>query len=1037
MISGILTSGKGTQLQGKVTLPPLAPPPEPLRRLLTGKETDAKDFRQHIRSYNSALAFTYVGANLDNNVTQLGNDTYRLRGELYHRMGSLLPQPGEARKFGQLYINDLHAELDGRMGNFATKQLQGRVIELSLRLVNDRRINLRCYNAPTINEIGTLMVGGDVDEVDAHDIVMRSTNGYFQRLFPLHSAYTPLHYNRLKFIRENQRHLRCDLYNGLQDALNAGNILGNDVGQKMILLGLPHAHILLILNEASKLRTVEDFDSMVSAKISDLIRHPEAYETVTSCMVHGSCGPDFFNTQCMEQGKCKKRYLRSFSEETRCDVDGYPEYRRRQTRIFVDPKTQCMVDNRWIVPYNLHLATKYHAHINVEICSSIFAVKYLYKYVYKGLDRATAVVERQVNRHGQENNAQAVVANGEGQNHDEIKAYFEGRYVSASEALWHLFSFRMHEGTPSITCLTVHEPGMHKVVYNDNASIFETINSEQNQKTTLTEYFQAHINYPLARKVTYMYLPSMFTWTNGTKKWTIRQRRCFVERLYFVSPSAGECYFLRTLLTKVKGVISFEVFCTINGVIHDTFKSTCIAFGLYDSDDKWNACLEEAIGMQTGAQLRSLFMTILTFGVPGEPRMLWDKYKEHICDDCKRAAHDGLINAYAAHHAKVIFIDGPGGMSKTYTENLILNVVRSRGDIALAVASSCIAALLLSGAWTTHLYLKIPIALDHTSFCYIRKQDDLAALIRQTKFILWDEAPMTNKLAFEAVDRTLRDLTDRNEPFSGIVFVMSGDFHQVLSIIPRRSHADIIFASIKNSYLWEYVEVFRLSENMRVNDAIVVTNEYLRERAILAPRNKEVSLINVTVLSYLPGTQVDFFSADFVDDMEVANTYPSEFLNTLEVSGMPSHKLPFKIGAPVMLLRNLDPSAGLCNGTHLIIRCFTIRVVEAEIITGKGASNVAFIPRIKFIFDNNGLSFTFARKQFPLWLAYAMTINKSQGQTLSHVGLHLTNDVFSHGQLYVAFSRAKAPMNIKVQLLDTMHGRIGLMRNVVYEETLL
>jgi len=98
-----------------------------------------------------------------------------------------------------------------------------------------------------------------------------------------------------------------------------------------------------------------------------------------------------------------------------------------------------------------------------------------------------------------------------------------------------------------------------------------------------------------------------------------------------------------------------------------------------------------------------------------------------------------------------------------------------------------------------------------------------------------------------------------------------------------------------------------------------VINEYLREHAILAPRNNEVSLINMMVLNYFPGAQVDFLSADFAEDMEVENTYPSEFLNTLEVSGIPSHKLLFKIGAPVMLLRNLDPSAGLCNGTRLII----------------------------------------------------------------------------------------------------------------------
>jgi hypothetical protein len=378
----------------------------------------------------------------------------------------------------------------------------------------------------------------------------------------------------LKFIRENQRQLRCDLYNGLQDALNAGDVLGNDVEQKMILPssfqggertmgqlyqdamvrvrkfgksdlfvtftcnpkwkeiinafflgqttkdrpelvtrvfnlkfdallkdikdgvlgnvivkiwviefqngGLPHVHILLISNETSKLHIIEDYDLMISAEILDPIRHPEAYEMVTLCMVHGPCGPYFLNAQCMEQGKCKKRYPRCFNEEMRCDVDKYLEYRCCQTRIFVDPKTQRVVDNRWIVPYNLHMATKYHAHINVEICSSIYAVKYMYKYVYKGPDRVTAVVERRADTLGQENNAQVVVANGEWQNRNEIKAYLEGCYVSAFEASWRLFSFRMHDGTPSVTRLAMHEPGMHTVMYNGNASIFEIVNSEQN-----------------------------------------------------------------------------------------------------------------------------------------------------------------------------------------------------------------------------------------------------------------------------------------------------------------------------------------------------------------------------------------------------------------------------------------------------------------------------------------------------------------------------------------------------------------------------
>jgi hypothetical protein len=115
-----------------------------------------------------------------------------------------------------------------------------------------------------------------------------------------------------------------------------------------------------------------------------------------------------------------------------------------------------------------------------------------------------------------------------------------------------------------------------------------------------------------------MDFPSVFTWTNWTRKWTIRQRGCCVGRLYFINPSIGEHYFLRTLLTKVKGAISFKALCIVNGGVHDTFKSACIALGLYDSDDEWNACLEEVVGMQTGSQLRFLFVKILPFGVLGE-----------------------------------------------------------------------------------------------------------------------------------------------------------------------------------------------------------------------------------------------------------------------------------------------------------------------------------------------------------------------------------------------------------------------------------
>jgi len=210
-----------------------------------------------------------------------------------------------------------------------------------------------------------------------------------------------------------------------------------------------------------------------------------------------------------------------------------------------------------------------------------------------------------------------------------------------------------------------------------------------------------------------------------------------------------------------------------------------------------------------------------------------------------------------------------------------------------------------------------------------------------------------------------------------------------------------------------------------------VTARYLSERVILAPQNEQVVVVNDEVLRLLPGKAHVFLSADSADD-ETAAAILVEFLNSLQGSGLPPHRLLLKVGAPIMLLRNLDPLNGLCNGTRLIVRRLRARVLEAEIITGRRAGDSTFIPRITLISDKSALPFEFRRRQFPMCIAYAMTINKAQGQTLRHVGLHLTKDVFSHGQLYVAFSRATNPENIKVKVLQ-----VGRLCNVVYDEALL
>uniref|UniRef100_A0A453IW91 DNA helicase Pif1-like 2B domain-containing protein n=1 Tax=Aegilops tauschii subsp. strangulata TaxID=200361 RepID=A0A453IW91_AEGTS len=141
----------------------------------------------------------------------------------------------------------------------------------------------------------------------------------------------------------------------------------------------------------------------------------------------------------------------------------------------------------------------------------------------------------------------------------------------------------------------------------------------------------------------------------------------------------------------------------------------------------------------------------------------------------------------------------------------------------------------------------------------------------------------------------------------------------------------------------------------------------------------------------------------------------------------------------VILLRNIDPANGLCNGTRLVVRGFERNTIDAEIVIGQHAGRRVFLPRIPLCpSDNDMFPFKFKRKQFPIRLSFAMTINKAQGQTIPIVGVYLPNPVFSHGQLYVALSRATAKRNIKIliQKEKPKEKSNNSMKNIVYKEVL-
>ncbi|CAN1332158.1 ATP-dependent DNA helicase pif1 [Linum perenne] len=460
------------------------------------------------------------------------------------------------------------------------------------------------------------------------------------------NAYALIEAERLEWIRDNQRKLRVNYYNGLMDAFLQGDTNVHLTGKHIILSsthtgsprykfenfqdamaicrwgdvevvefqkrGLPHVHMLIFLAEEDKLNSASDIDSVIQAEIPDRYSDPKCYEAVTKFMIHGPCGSLNPTSSCTVEGKCTKHFPKKYCSQTTFDEDGFPRYRRRENGSFVTANN-ITVDNRFVVPYNRYLLLRFQAHINLEFCNKSRSIKYLFKYINKPPDRANAAIIAEVI--------------------DEIKAFLDCRYLAAAEACWRIFKFDIHHHYPPVLRMNFHLPGQQYMVYEEDQSIEDVLAMHENRRTMLEAWMDINKQDDEARKYTYLEFPQHYVWNKKEKYWKRRKSRISIGRLYYAHPSSNERYYLRVLLHIVKGCRSFEEIKTVNGITYESFKETCYALGFLADDNEWHDCLQEVSTWASGRKMRRIFATMLAFSQVSNVKDLWERNWELLSED--------------------------------------------------------------------------------------------------------------------------------------------------------------------------------------------------------------------------------------------------------------------------------------------------------------------------------------------------------------------------------------------------------------------